>query len=144
MLGMINITPACALNIHELDADINTINKWKDGSGGYRFWHFTGFCQAGYHLASKADELKDQASNTEISANKAATAQNNHKIQKQKEIDAQIDNHLNEKSTGADPNPPQTAIDYANEMKDALKPQKMNVTMDINVIGEPQIITWCR
>ena len=147
---MINITPACAVNIGDMNNqlenlsksnDINTINKWSSSNSWYRFWHFGGFCSAISHLSKQTDGITKNIKALNSSLNETYTNLNNVEgfLENQKTLNTELTGYLKQKTNGESPSSPASAISDANIVKTELI--KNNKTIDVSVhsnVKDPQ------
>lgn len=137
---VINITPASAVEVGQLYSDldelknsdeIQTIQKWNNGGGWYRFWHFAGFCDAAYKLSSKADDIKAKVSelNSTLNATYGNTTTIKDFYDKQGKLDSDLDSYL---SGNGSHSSPQTAVDDANYIASELKTTNKTINVDVN------------
>ena len=138
---IVNITPASAVEMGQManelneiknSDDIQTIEKWNNKGGWYRFWHFAGFCKAANRLSSKAEDIKSKVSDLNSSLN--ATYENLTTIKafmdEQENLDNELDNFL---AGNGSHSSPQTAIADANYIQSELK--STNKTIEVSVNG---------
>ncbi|MGB7969028.1 MAG: hypothetical protein WCF28_05580 [Methanobacterium sp.] len=147
---MINITPACAVNIGEMNndlqnlsnsKDIQTINNWKNSNGWNRFWHFGGFCSAVYHLSSQSDSITKDVKALNSTLNETCENLTTLKgfLENQDKLNTELSNYLKQNSNGDSPASPASAVNDADNVKNELK--KINKTIDVSVnenVKEPQ------
>ena len=143
---MINITPACAVNIGEMNnelqnlsnsKDVQSIDQWQNGNGWYRFWHFGGFCSAVYHLSSQSDSLSKDAQQLNHTLN--LTSDLKGFLEHQVKLNTELSGYLNQTNKGESPVSPSTAVMEANILKQEFT--EINKTIDISVnqnVKEPQ------
>jgi hypothetical protein len=142
----ISITPASAVEVGsqynalmELknDSDINTIEKWNDGNGWYRFWHLIEVGKAIKSVYSKSDNFKSKVSSLnssleELTSSGNLTATNLTSIKafvdKQDALDIELDDYL---GANGSQNSPITAINDTNTIASELKSD--NGTIDVDV-----------
>jgi hypothetical protein len=147
---MINITPACAVNIGDMNTqlenlskskDINTINKWSSSGGWYRFWNFGGFCTAVHHLSSQTDGITKDVKALNSSLNETYNDLNNVNgfLENQKNLNTELTGYLKQKSNGESPASPASAVYDAKNVQIELT--KNNKTIDVSVhenVKDPQ------